>query len=85
MSEDAQDLAGIVDSHFKEQGHNYGVAFISEKDRIGFPSHVLKDGIGQIEGFDEAYDLACELLGTDDVETTRKDNFIWFTKEHEAE
>ena len=51
---------------------------------IGYPKRVVEqDGEthdGEHSSFDEAYDFACELFGTDDVEVEQDEKYVWFTK-----
>jgi hypothetical protein len=77
-------LANKIAGGLEKSDVPVAVSAIVLGNSIGYPRRVVEqDGEthdGEHSNFDEAYDFACKLLGTDEVEVEQDEKYVWFTK-----
>lgn len=59
------------------------VSAIVMEDSIGYPRRLVEENgeirEGELEGFDELYDYAQEILQAEDLEIEKDEQYIWFS------
>lgn len=59
------------------------VSAIVMGDSIGYPRRLVEENgeirEGELEGFDELYDYAQEILQAEDLEIEKDEQYIWFS------
>lgn len=78
------DLALKLAEQISEADESIAVSAVVVGDSIGYPARILDEDEesrdGEHNGFDEAYDFACELFEADECEVERDGDMFWFTK-----
>ena len=76
MDDLTKNIEGLISGN-----EDVAVSAIVLQNEIGYPKRLLEGDTheGELEGFNEIYDFACELFGTEDVEIEEEDKYIWFT------
>lgn len=77
------DLISDIEAFVSDSDEPMAVSAVVLSDCIGYPKRLVEDDgeshDGELEGFDEVYDYACELFDTEDIEIEKDDKYVWFT------
>ena len=80
--DDTLDLANQLQAAFEGSDSAIAATAIVQGNSIGFPLRITDPGEenfdGEPSGFDEAYDFASDLLGSQDLDVDTQGGYVWF-------
>jgi len=75
----------LTDKISEDDNLPLAVSAIVMGDSIGYPRRLVEENgeirEGELEGFDELYDYAQDILQTEDLTIEKDEQYIWFSSE----